>query len=136
VELELASTLPAPAGLAFSERSLSVCGAFGWHSWTANTKAAKTTVPKSPVASQTVSRLNLLIVAGAIVYWCLRFLTAYAGFSTQVTPLKRNRGVVRGPLATPLERSSTRYDRVILVCPSVLPQKSVLGFQELKWRRA
>ena len=31
-------------------------------------------------------------------------------------------GVVRGPLATALERSSTRYDRVILVCPSVLPQ--------------
>jgi hypothetical protein len=72
-ELELLdSTLPALAGLALSKRSFSVCGAFGRHSWNASTRAAKTTVPKTPVASQTVSRLNLLIVSlftEAIVVW-------------------------------------------------------------------
>jgi len=96
-ELELlASTLPALAGLALSKRSFSVCGAFGGHSWNASTRAAKTTVPKTPVASQTVSRLNLLIVSlftGAICRIdTVDFLTEYPGFSTQVTPLKNESG--------------------------------------------
>ena len=63
-ELELlASTLRALEGLALSKRSFSVCGAFGWHSWNASTRAEKATVPKTPVASQIVLRLNLLIVS-------------------------------------------------------------------------
>ncbi len=58
-----ATTLATVGGLAFSKRSRSTCVAFGWCSWTASTRAAKITVPKTPVASQTVSRLNLLIVS-------------------------------------------------------------------------
>jgi hypothetical protein len=59
----LASTLPALLGLRFGKSSRSAGLVFGWHSWITSTRAAKTTVPKTPAASQTVSRLNLLIVS-------------------------------------------------------------------------
>ena len=64
LELELfATTLATVAKLAFGKRSLSACVAFDWCSSTASMRAARTTAPRTPVASQAVSRLKLLITS-------------------------------------------------------------------------
>ena len=138
-ELELlASTLPALAGLALSTRSFSVCGAFGGHSWNASTRAAKTTVPKTPVASQTVSRLNLLIVSlftGAICRIdTVDFLTGYPGFSTQVTPLKNESGRTRSRGAQLIQEFVYLLRPDYIGLPFGVAAKIGIGFQKLKWR--
>ena len=64
LELELSAiTLATAAGLAFSEKSRSACVTFGWYSWTASIRAARTKAPRTPVASHAVSRLKLLITS-------------------------------------------------------------------------
>jgi len=95
------------AGLAFSKRSRSACLAFGWHSWTASIRAARTKPPRTPVASHAVSRSKLLITSPVNGHFlvCLNLLTKECSFQHSNNTLKKWVGAIRQPLVTQLLNS-------------------------------